>query len=96
MGQVDGNGDRLYHVRCDWCDTPQEPGEPMPEHTFIPVDPDTITFTTGKILEVIEYTHCPGCGGRILPGVAVTHVEDLDPFRSLWHTGCVNATSVKP
>lgn len=64
MGEVSEDGDRLYVVRCDWCDTPQKPGEPMPDHTFIPVDPDTIAFKTGKFLEGIESGPPPGLTRR--------------------------------
>lgn len=47
-------GERLYNVRCSWCDVPFRSGEPMPAHTFIPVDPETVEFSGSKLLEGME------------------------------------------
>lgn len=62
-GEVHEDGERVYLVRCPWCDSRQSPGM-MPEHTFIPVRVEDLTFTTGKYLYGIEYEqHCAtkGC-----------------------------------
>ena len=52
-GEVCDDGERKYLCRCPWCDKPQRPG-PMPDHTFIPVRAEDITFATGRIMEGIE------------------------------------------
>jgi hypothetical protein len=35
-----------------------------------------------------RYVYCPYCDSRVMPGQAVVHVDDEDPWRELWHTRC--------
>lgn len=63
-GEVHADGERVYLCRCLWCDRPMTPAVAMPEHTFIPVDPEQLTFiTTGKVLEGIEWQSDKACDG---------------------------------
>lgn len=52
-GEVSDDGEPKYLCRCPWCDRPHRPG-PMPEHTFIPVRAEDITFTEGRTLIGVE------------------------------------------
>lgn len=89
MGDLDGYGERMYRVRCDWCGKANDANEPMPEHTFIPVDPDEITFTSGAGFYGLEPganpfdpCECADCG---LPPIAEHgHSPPKTPRRPFW------------
>lgn len=35
-----------------------------------------------------RFVCCPYCDSRVIPGQSVTHVDDADPWRQLWHSIC--------
>lgn len=68
-GEMDAGGDRLYRVHCGWCDKPQAPGEPMPDHTFIPVRIEDWTYADG---EVVQTFAAPASSASLLDFIALT------------------------
>ncbi len=52
-GEITEDGERKYLCRCPWCDKPQSPGV-MPEHTYVPIGPDEVTFREGGFLVAVE------------------------------------------
>jgi hypothetical protein len=52
-GELSDDGEPKYLCRCPWCDKPFRPG-PMPDHTFVPVNPEELTFREAGVLIGME------------------------------------------
>lgn len=97
-GELSDDGEPKYLCRCPWCDVPQRPG-PMPEHTFVPVRIEDITFRQGPVLEGIEPTSpldaprdlCGYCGHPLGEHPTATGwVGHCDV--ETWHLACAESS----
>lgn len=82
-GECDSFGERLYRASCKECGQPFPPGT-LPEHTFMPMDVDNVTFTQGSVLEGIEITPDPEVPGRVhvsMPSPVIS-AEELAELRA--------------